>query len=242
MDDEIKKRVFQQVRDLWALPEIERRKEMGKIEDNFVLKGVQIVFSHDWSFPKIRLNEEVKAIVKSKVNRSVKAGETVYERDIYDIEDIQLTDQDPNCAHITLWLFKSSWYVSFDFRYNKDKAKEHLEAAKEFLNSARGNFKNNGLRPFFECSFACAELLTKALLMQFFKISTLDNHNARLEGIKKWAELGNVKEDFSNKLHRLSKLRYSARYLFTEEFKQENPKEYLDTLDEMYDFVEKSIS
>lgn len=242
MDGEIKNRVLQQVRDLWVLPEIEKRKKKGDIGDNFVLNKAQIVFSHDWDFPKIRLNEEVKAIVKSKVNRDVKAGETIYERDIDNIEDIQLTDQDPNCAHITLLLFKGNWNVSFDFRYNKDNAKEHLEAAKEFLDSVKDDFKNNRLRPLFEGSFACAELLTMALSMRFSKISTLGNHDARLDGIKKWAELGNVKNDFSKKLHKLSKLRYSARYLHTEEYKKENPKEYLDVLDEMYDFVDKSTN
>lgn len=242
MDNEIKERIFQQVMELWVLPEIEKRKKQKRMDDNFRLRKIQIIFSHDRSFPKIRLNQEVKAIAKTKVNRKVEAGEAIYESDIENIEDIQLTYQDPNCAHITLLLFKGMWHVSFDFRYNRRRVKERLDAAKEFFESARENFEKNRLRPFFENSFACAELLTEALLIQFFKQSTLKTHDQRLEKIRDWAELGNVKEEFSNKLSKLFWLRSSARYMSTTEFKQENPKEYLDTLDEMYGFVEKSIS
>ena len=242
MESEIANRVFQQVMELWVLPEIEKRKRESRLENPFVLRKAQILFSHYKSAPKIRLNQQVKAIAKTQINRDIKAGEIIYEKDVENIEDIKLTDQDPNYAHITLLLFKDKWYISFDFRYNKDKAKEYLEAAKEFLDSVKDDFKNNRLRPFFECSFACAELLTQALLIQFFKQSTLKNHKQRMKGIRLWAELGNVKEEFSGKLSKLFWLRNSARYLSTTEFKQENPKEYLDSLEEMYNFVKGSIS
>ncbi|MFH1325520.1 MAG: hypothetical protein ABIH49_01980, partial [archaeon] len=94
----------------------------------------------------------------------------------------------------------------------------------------------------FEDSFACAELLTMALLIQFRKQSTLKNHNQRLEGLKSWAELGNVKEKFSEKLSKLWGLRDSARYLSNTEFKKENPKEYLEVIEEMFSFVKESFS
>jgi len=206
-----------------------------------ILRAAQIIFSHNYHFPKIRLNQQVKAIAKSKAKRDIEKGEIIYEKDVDNIEDIQLTDQDPNCAHITLLLFKGEWFVSFDFRYNKEMVKERLEAAKEFLESARENYEKDRLRPFYENSFACAELLTEALLIQFFKKSTLKSHEQRIEGMKGWAELGNVKEEFSDKLSKLEWLRDSARYLSSTEFKKENPKEYLDAIDDMYDFVEKSI-
>ena len=242
MEEETKQRVFNQVMELWILPEIERRRNEKILENNFILRGAQIIFSHYRSFPKIRLNHQVKAIVKGKANRDIEKGEIVYEKDIQDIEDIQLTEQDPNYSHITLLLFKSKWFVSFDFRYNKKRVKERLEASKEFLESAREDLEKNRLRPFFESSFACAELLTEALLIQFFKQDLLKGHEKRLDSIKAWTELGNVKEEFSDKLSKLWWLRDSARYMSSMDFKKENPKEYLDTLDEMYDFVEKSIA
>ena len=242
MENEIANRVFKQVMELWVLPEIERRKKEKILGESFILTKAQILFSHDKSFPKIRLNQQVKAIAKSKANRDIKKGEIIYEKDIENIEDIKLTEQDPNYAHITLLLFKGKWFISFDFRYNKKRVKERLEASKEFLESTRENLEKNRLRPFFENSFACAELLTEALLIQFFKQSLLKGHGKRLDSIKAWAELGNVKEEFSDKLSKLWGLRDSARYMSSTEFKKENPKEYLDVLDEMYSFVEKSIS
>ncbi len=242
MESEITNKVFQQVMELWVLPEIERRKKKKIIKDDFDLTRAQILFSHDKPFPKIRLNQQVKTIVKGKATRDIKKGEIVYEKNLDNIEDIKLTEQDPNYAHITLFLFKGKWFISFDFRYNQKRAKEYLDASKEFLESARDNLKENRLRPFFEDSFACIELLTLALLIQFRKQSTLKNHDQRLEGLKSWAELGNVKEEFSEKLSKLWELRNSARYLSNTEFKKENPREYLEVIEEMYNFVEKSIS
>jgi len=242
MESEISKKVFDQVMSLWILPEIERRKKENIIKEGFMLSKAQILFSHYRSYPKIRLNQQVKAIAKGKANRDIEKGEIVYEKDIQDIENIQLTEQDPNYSHITLLLFKGKWFISFDFRYNKKRVKERLDASKEFLESARENINKNRLRPFFENSFACAELLTEALLIQLFQQELLRSHKKRFNKIKAWAELGNVKEEYSDKLKKLWDLRGSARYMSSTEFKNENPKEYLDTLDEMYNFVEKSIS
>lgn len=242
LDEEAKNRLFQQVMDLWVLPEIEKRKKYGTIKDNFLLRRFQIVFSHDRPFPKARLNEEIKAVAIAKINRDVKAGEALYERDIDNVEDIKLTEDDPNSGHITFLLFKGSWYISFDFRYNRTRVKDRLNAAKEFLESSRVNFDASRFRPFFEASFACAELLTESLLIQFIRFDTLGDHKKRLENLSKWAELGNVKKEYPVLLKKLWRLRDSARYMSSTLFKKEKPKEYLDLLEEMYRFVENSIS
>ena len=125
MEDEIKQRVFQQVMDIYIIPEIERRKKEGKIKEGTIISKMQIVFSLDKGKNEIRLNEEVKAIVKGRATRDIQKGETVYERDIDSIEGVELTDEDINCGHITLLLFKNNWVVSFDCRYNKGKIKSH---------------------------------------------------------------------------------------------------------------------
>lgn len=227
---------------LWVLPEIEKRRKYNTIVGDFLIRRIQIVFSHDRPFPKIRLNEEIKATARAKVNRDVKAGEALYEHDVDNVDDIRLTEEDPNCGHITLLIFKEKWYVSFDFRYNRKRVKDRLNAAKEFLESTRSNFAAVRFRPFFEDSFACAELLTEALLIQFSRPDTLRSHERRLETLQKWAELGNVKIEYSTLLKNLWSLRGSARYMSSTLFKKEKPKEYLDMLEEMYLFVESSIS
>ncbi len=238
----INQRLFSQTMDLWILPEIKKRKEVKSLPEKFRLTKAQIIFSRDRNMIKIRLNDEVKAIANAKVNRSVQKGEKLFEKDLDEIESIDLTDNDPNVGHITLLLFKQKWIISFDFRYNKKRVNERLEAAKEFYNSSKDNLKNKRLRPFFENSFACAELLTEALLIQFFDKDIFKSHKSRSEYITKWAELGNIEEDYPNKLKRLSNLRSSARYMSSTEFKNEDPQKYLEYLDGLFELIEKSIS
>lgn len=243
MNEEIGKKVFQQVMDIWINPEIERRKKLGKIDNSFILFKAQIVFSLDNGKNYVRLNNEVKAIAKCKVNKNKNKGEMVYEKDVDNIEKIELTDTDINCAHITLLLFKNNWIISFDSRYNKERAKEHIEASKEFYESAVDNLNKNRLRPFFEDAFACAELSAKSILLQFpdKKILHGRNHKNRIFKFENWAKLGNVKIEFSTTLSKLDSLRDSARYLHSNDFKNENPKEIISLLKEMINFAEKSI-
>jgi len=56
-------------------------------------------------------------------------------------------------------LFKGQWYdINFDFKYNKQKARERLDAAVEFLEAAKINRKKLLLRPMAENLFAAIEL------------------------------------------------------------------------------------
>lgn len=243
MDEEFKQRVLQQVIDFWIIPEVEKRRNLNRLPRDFKLRSAQIIFSLERGWNKVRLNEEVKAIAKSKVNRSIKKGDTVYENDIDNIKKIELTDDDKNCAHITLLLFKNSWVVSFDFKYNKNRVKEHIEASKEFYESSKDNLDKNRLRPFFECAFASAELSAKAILLTLPDKNILygKNHEDRINQFKNWTELGNVPKKHSETLTRLNSLRPSARYLCSTEFKKENPNAIIQTLGEMIEFAEKNI-
>lgn len=136
---------------------------------------------------------------------------------------------------------KGNWIISFDFRYDKKRAKERIEAAIEFLESAKENLNKNRLRPFYENCFACAELLTEAILMLFIDKTQLDSHRSRIEKMQNWASLGNVRKDFSNTLKKLESLRSSVRYMSSTEFKKEEPVEYLRVIEEMIGFSKKSI-
>tara|TARA_Y100000310_G_C20699915_1_gene828764 strand:- start:6854 stop:7588 length:735 start_codon:yes stop_codon:yes gene_type:complete len=241
MNRDITQKIFQQVIDLWIKPEIEKRKTLNRLPKNFKLKSAQIVFSLDRNWNEVRLNDEIKAIAKCKINCSKKKGESIYEKDIDWIESISLTDKDPNCAHITLFLFKNNWVVSFDFRYNKKRIKEHIEASKEFFESAKDNLTKKRLRPFFENSFASAELSAKAVLLQLPDKNVIygKDHYSRIQKYKNWADLGNVKVEYSEVLEKLNRLRDSARYLSSIEFKKEKPKEIVKELDGMIKFAEK---
>ncbi len=233
MTEEIGQRAFNQTMNIWIIPELERRKKEGRIDEKFILSKAQIVFSLDSGRNEIRFNEEVKAIIKFKV-----------ENDVDKIEKIELTDRDVNCAHITLLLFKNNWIISFDFRYNKEKSKEHIQASKEFYESAKDNLKNQRLRPFFENAFASAELSAKSILLLLpdKKVLIGKNHKDRISKFENWARLGNVKVEFSTTLSKLASLRGSARYLSSDDFKRENPKEIISTLKEMINFADYFLS
>src|SRR3989344_5765582 len=243
IDKETKQKIFQQVMDIFITPEIERRRKEGSIKDGTIITKMQIVFSLDTGKNEVRLNEEVKVIVKAKANKLIQKGEIVYETDIDSIEDIELTDEDLNCGHITLLLFKNNWTISFDFRYNKERVKAHIEASKEFYETAVCSLDNNRLRAFYENAFASAELSAKSVLLTLpdKKILEGKNHKDRLKKFNEWAELGNVKMEFSTTLSGLSALRDSARYLHSDKFKEEDPNKIKSILKEMIDFAEESI-
>lgn len=243
MKKEFSERILQQAFDIWINPELEKRKENGRIPDNFILWGAQIIFSGDRNFNKVRINDEIKVVIEAKDTKPIINGENFFIRDIDEINSVKLTNKDPNCGHITLLHFNNQWIISFDSRYNKKRIKQHIQVAKEFLESAKNNFSNNRLHPFFEVSFACAELAAKAILLHIPNKEILHgkNHNTRIKRFENWAELGNVDIKFSKTLKRLFKLRPSARYLCSTEYKNEDTNDIILTLENMIDFAESSI-
>ena len=57
-----------------------------------------------------------------------------------------------------------------------------------------------------------------------------------------WANLGNVKKEFSDNLKRLKDLRDSARYMSSTEFKKEKPKNYIQIMEEMINFTNNNLN
>lgn len=239
--DQISQGLFQQAMNIWILPEIEERRYKRRIPDNFNLTKAQLIFSLDRTI--VRLNEEVKAIAEVKVRVPKNKGELIYENELEDIKFIKLTDNDPNSAHVTLMRLRNRWIISFDFRYNKKRIINHVEAAKEFFESAKDNLSKNRLRPFFENSFACSELAAKAILLKLPDKTILygKDHDSRIEKFRNWADIGNVKTDYSTLLCKLNSLRPSARYLCSTQYKKEKPSEIVKTLEEMIRFAENGI-
>jgi|SRR3989344_694197 len=245
VDEEMKQRVFQQVMDIWVNPEIKARREKGTLPNNFSLRGAQVIFSRNQP-NQIRINEEVKAILTSVAKRDIKKGEAVYEADIGLIEKVNLTDEDKNCSHITLLLIHGRWIIAFDSTrlYNNqevNRAREYFSATIEFYQSAKENLLKNRLRAFYENCYAAIELCTSSILVISIDEKNISNHENRKKELKNWVELGKVKKEFSDTLEKLNDLRYSYRYLHSDDFKRENPDKILIVLDEMIKFAENSI-
>lgn len=246
MNEEFEQRVFQQVMDIFIIPEIEKRRKEGTIKDGTLITKMQIIFNLDKEKNEIRLNDEVRVIVTGKATRNIQKGEAVYETDIDNIENIQLLEEDSNCGHITLLLFRKNWIIGFDSRYNKKKIKEHIQASKEFYETAINCLENNRLRAFYENAFASAELSAKSVLLSLPDKEILNDKSPKSHGkikgkLKRWADLGNIKMEFSTTLSQLSKLRDSARYVHSNLYQTEDPYKIKNIIQEMIEFAEESI-
>ena len=243
MNEKFKQKVFKQVIDIWINPEIERRKKLGIIDNNFILSKAQIVFSLERGFSKIRINEEVKAIIELRVNRDIKKGEIVREKDVAQIKNIKLTDGDSNCGHITILRFKDKWIVSFDANYNKKIRKDYLGAAKEFYESAIENLHKKRLRVFYDNAYSSAELCAISILLSWSSKNIINNkkHYQRIEIFEDFTNSGNAKMVYSNLLKKLKGIRKSARYISNTDFKNENHEKIKFLLKEMIGFAKSFL-
>lgn len=206
--------IFRQALDLWINPEIERRKHAGTLPANFCLQRAQVVMNVDQPL-QVRLNEEIKAIVRVRVKKAINKGEPVYLSDIDEIESVELTDHDPNAGHLTMINHRSSWTINFDFRYNAQRIHDHLAATKEFLDTAEHCLEQKRYRPFYENMFAAVELCQKAWLLNLPipELITSKKHGLIHAKINSHSRHGNIKPQHVQLLNQLAAIRPKARYL-----------------------------
>jgi hypothetical protein len=208
-------RMMEQALDLWINPEVERRRRNGLLGDDFQLHQAQVIFPSplDQRGKYVRLNEEVSAVAKVEVTRALSEGEPIYERDIKNIELVQLTkDDEPNAGHLTIIRFHDHWFIGFDFTYNRVRSMAHLEAAEEFLTASRSCQQQEMLRAAAENLFAAAELAAEAELLMVPRKRTT-KHIERAKRLHSWVELGNAPAGSDSALYALAELRGRARYL-----------------------------
>ncbi|MFH1152100.1 MAG: hypothetical protein V1788_03185 [Nanoarchaeota archaeon] len=158
-NEEEKKRIFDQVMNIWAIPEIERRKSKGILEEDFEIKRVQVIFTLGKP-PEIKFNEEVSITARVKINRDIIKGEDVKYSDVDKFEKF-IVDYPSNSGHITLFRLLDEWVVIFDAEYNKERKREirkFLKLSEEFYESAKNNLENGRLIPFYGHCWDSAEL------------------------------------------------------------------------------------
>jgi HEPN domain-containing protein len=237
-DEAFAKNLMQDVLDLWINPEIERRRESGTLPDDFAVRRAQVIMNIDAHAPEVRFNEEIKALARARAARAIDAGEEVTEADLEGIEDIVLTDQDPNAGHLTMMLFKGHWIIAFDFRYNAGRVACTVGAAREFLDSAAYSaLERNQMHAFAENLFGATELMAKGMLLLLpdEKIVKGKGHGLISSKYNWWGKMGNTDPRYVKLLNRLSNLRSTARYL-QGDYSLDNyeGKEMLDTAEDMY--------
>ena len=214
--DEMGEAIFQQARELWIDPEVARRRNAGQLEDGFALAAAQIIFNADTEAPEIRLNDQVRAVLKARAARPIEKGERVTTQDFTEYVDLELTEEDPNAAHLTILRGpRGHWWLTFDFRYNAERIAQTLATAREFLEAATAALGGGHLRAFIDNLFSAAELLAKGVLLTVPDRKLIGDVSHRFIAARHnlWgAKLGNVPRQFVELLNTLTRERPKARY------------------------------
>ncbi|HOW30996.1 MAG TPA: hypothetical protein PLP88_05480 [Bacteroidales bacterium] len=208
--------VFKNNMDLFFNPEIERRKQLNTLPENFVLFAAQAIFFPDGRPYIVRLNEEVSVEVKLKegINRT----HSSFWPELKEVEYVKLNEKDfSNCGHSTLILFKDGYQLTFDFRYNKLLCIEYLKVAKEFLDASNFTLDKNYVFAFIDNAFSTIELLAKTDLLLQANKSILGKTSHKIISTEFNYRYKHSKSDFEierrKAFNKLSGIRTKARYL-----------------------------
>lgn len=233
---------FKHIAELYIDPEIKRRKDGNLLPNDFVLYAVQVVMNHD-APNEVRINDEVSAHVVGNFSKPFTDGEQVSIDDLESIADIQLTDRDPNAGHVTLLVHKGQWVGRFDFRYNADRTRSHMTAAREFLDSAQFALQKKHLRSVTDNLFSATELMAKGLLlMHDDSMLSGKSHGVVHSRFNLWGHLGNTDPRYTSLLNKLASLRGPSRYLDKEfHLSPDEAKEMIDVAEDMFQDSQKRI-
>ncbi len=218
LDEAALQRTLSSAMEIWFEPEIRRRQETGTAPKPYPVKAAQAIFYGDGRRREIRLNEEVRALGEIKLKEGVlKAeGDGVTVEEIEEISKISLpTDEDPNCGHFTMLQVGVHWWIAFDFRYNKSRAAELLEAADEFFTTAAEALGAKRVRAAIDNLFSAAELAATAYVITtpFLGDKQRRNHPHLKARFNLLARDGNLDTGHRTTFNALSKCRDRARYL-----------------------------
>ena len=212
-DDSLYKSLLDQAWDMWISPEIEQRRRTGQLPRDFALNAAQVIFAPDADEPAIRLNEEVAAVMRVKVEGPIEKGQAIYDDMVQDIESIELTDLDPDSGHVSIMHLRGQWYIAFDFRRHATRVSAMVARAREFLDVAAHALEMHAYGALIDNLFSAVELLAKAELLLFGQEIRGKRHGAVRAPFNLWGKLGNTDRGFPELLNRLAGLRPDARYL-----------------------------
>lgn len=232
----------------WINPEIQNRKNAGKLPKDFVLRNVQLVMYANGTENEIRLNEEVKVhlVVRKKKGLSFKKNDPVRVRDIEEIIDARPSGtDDPNAAHIILVYFQGYWHVRWNLRYNTKMCNERFEAAQDYLDLAKVSMDKKRWRPFADNLFTCTELLAQVelLSMPIIKFVKKQTHRYTSSLYNNHIKAGNAKIDYAKNLGRLSSMRDDARYFKgTFSLSANEANQFLDVTIKMLEYTKSRLN
>jgi hypothetical protein len=216
-NQEMGDRVYSQAVDLWIAPEIERRALLGLLSKPFPLTAAQVIFPSPRTKIdiQVRLNEEVQVKVLYRADRPVEKGELVSIDNPDSIGEVRLLDGDePDSGHLTMLLVGDRWVIHFDFRRDRQYARELLKRAREFYATATFCLSREWTGPAIENLLAAAELAAKAELLVscYLNYKKPKDHGAVRGRYGQWVGLGNAPLAGNSALNKLSRMRPAARY------------------------------
>ena len=211
-------RFLQQMMDIFIIPAIEERQSAEELLKPVDLRSAQVIFFPDGRKPQVRINEEVRAIGQVKMREGItkNAGDPIFEHEIQGLGDLMLPEKEfPGCGHTTFVRFGESWIMAFDFRYNKDMSRRHLDAASQFLGTAEFALEKQHWSSFVDNLFSAAELTARAtlLMMPDQKFRKKASHKAIHNKYNRFANPGNIAKEHLTAFNKLYGIRDKARYL-----------------------------
>lgn len=247
LDLEAQKRAFNDILQIYVLPEIRLRREKGEISGKYVLTAAQVLLSGGGQKVVVRLNDEVKIMSKVKLKDGLnkKVGSVVSMNEISEIGFFQLPDEEePNFGHISLIRLGDSWYFGFDARYNKGLARKHLSVAKQFYQSGKTMYQQKLWSPFIDNLFSAAELLAKSelLLMPDEKFAKRASHGTIKAKYNQFVNIGNADPEYAKALNNLGALRSRARYVTGDlQISDDEAVDILNVVQEMIEYIEPRL-
>lgn len=236
-------KVLQNFIDMFFSPHIEKLQKQGKLPKPFSVSMAQIVFYPDGKPNEIRLNEEVKVNVITTDGKDAWLNRETQESNISRLNLDSSGDSD--AGHVTMInTGNGSWFGSFDFLYNKNKAIQHLNAADEFINGAEYALNQRYWRLFSDCMFSAKELISRSylLLSPDKKYTKKGSHSVTHSRINMQSKLGNIPQKYIQIFNKFHNLRDSARYLNGDfQFEDKEALEYLEAAKEYHAIINDKI-
>jgi uncharacterized protein (UPF0332 family) len=201
--------------EFWVIPEIKKRQEVNEIPTPFVLSKAQVLFYAESDKKTIiRLNDEVKAILRAKLKNPATYGDIILlDKEIEEIDSINLPENEKDAAHITLISLKNVYYLYFDFVYNKTLVMEHIKRGEEFIISAEKCLIDDKPNACVELLWSGVEILAKAFLLTMPdpNIKTTKKHTYIKQHFNCIGQKG--LSEYTALLNDMYKLRNIARYM-----------------------------
>jgi hypothetical protein len=219
------KRTLMQFLELFVRPEIERRRQLGRVDDSFLVTRAQVVLYPDGREPVIRFNDEIAGMAIARlgpgsIGREYTAGSPLFTHEIESIERFELPAEEADAGHITMIGLHDKIALFFDARRNRGRASGLLERSKQFFESAEASFAKQHWAVFVDNLFSAAELAVKAWLWTGplgFEFADRMRHGDIGSAFQKYVQWGNANPRLLKTYQELAAGRPPMRY-------RQNPK------------------